>query len=288
MDKKINKNIKNKNEKDSHHEKIGDPLEKPASARSPVKKIKQPKQDGASASVTGSLPKKQAPITSATPVDGQLCDTPQADAVSIGQCKKPTKKHQQKPRALTYKQHIFIKEMADGVSGAEAVRRAGFKSNRPDAYAYVLLRKDEIRDAIDVLRAERLKKYDITAERVLEEIAILGYQNAQNLFDSETGLLIPINKLPERVARTIASIEVVESPIGDGVVEQTTKLKTWDKKGSLELLGKHLKLFTDNHEFPGGINIGAIAIKINHVYPDSKKLTLQDRSGDVIETGARD
>jgi phage terminase small subunit len=165
--------------------------------------------------------------------------------------KQTPKPRHQKKHGPTLKQWIFIKEVAAGVSGAEAVRRAGFKTNRPDSYAYELRRKHEISDAIETLKAERLKKYDITAERVLEELALIGYQNAQNLYDPETGALIPIHKLPESVARTIASIEVVTSLDENKNIERTIKLKTWDKKGSLELLGRHLKMWTDKIEATG-------------------------------------
>jgi hypothetical protein len=34
-------------------------------------------------------------------------------------------------------------------------------------------------------------------------------------------------------------------------VEHTAKIKFWDKRGSLELLGRHLKLFTDKTELTG-------------------------------------
>ena len=174
--------------------------------------------------------------------------------------KSGEKPRRRKTNAITYRQWIFIKEYAASGNGADAVRKAGFQTKRPDKYAFELRRKQEIVDAIETLKLERLKKYDITAERVLEELALVGYQNAQNLYDPETGALIPIHKLPETVARVISSIEVLKSQSTDGDVERTTKIKTWDKVGSLKLMGQHLKLFTEKLEVLGQVDI-AVKIK---------------------------
>ena len=45
--------------------------------------------------------------------------------------------------------------------------------------------------------------------------------------------------------RAIASVEVSEERVDGEVVGEIRKVKFWDKKGSLDLLGRHLKLFTD-------------------------------------------
>lgn len=195
-----------------------------------------------------------------------------------------------KKKNLTRKQAVFVKEFLINFNGAEAVRKAGYKTKRPEKFAWDLRNKPDIAAAIDIGEKKLLEKLDITAERVLDELASIGFQNAQNLYDPATGELIPINKLPENVARTISSIEVISSPSVDGgsTVCTTTKIKLWDKRGSLELLGKHLKLFMDKAESPGRIDIGAISVKINHIYPNSQKTTLSHRACEAIDVSPRD
>jgi phage terminase small subunit len=100
---------------------------------------------------------------------------------------------------------------------------------------------------------KRSKNTEITAERVLEEIARLAFVNAKELFDAE-GNLKPIHELPDEVTRSISGIDIGEVKIfrdEDGKPEElhrVKKVKFWDKRGSLELLARNLKLLTDKVE----------------------------------------
>jgi phage terminase small subunit len=69
------------------------------------------------------------------------------------------------------------------------------------------------------------------------------------MFDANGNLMRPEDWCDE-VAAAVSSVEVVTRPAGvdeDGnkSIEYVHKIKTWDKKGALELLGKELKMFTD-------------------------------------------
>jgi phage terminase small subunit len=93
---------------------------------------------------------------------------------------------------------------------------------------------------------KRASKLEITAEKVLAEIAKLGFSNMQNIY-GEDGSLLPVPELEPDVAAALQ--EVTEDRLGgsgkdDGIVTRR-KYKLSDKKSSLELLGRHLKLFTD-------------------------------------------
>jgi phage terminase small subunit len=58
--------------------------------------------------------------------------------------------------------------------------------------------------------------------------------------------------LSDEVAACISGVEVVTTRIPGSEpvdLEHTSKIKFWDKRASLELLGRHLKLFTDKIEF---------------------------------------
>ena len=96
----------------------------------------------------------------------------------------------------------------------------------------------------------RAEKAEITSEMVIAEIGKLAFADIRKVFN-EHGQLLPIHELPDEIAASVSSIEVVTSRVPGGEpaeVEHTAKIKFWDKRGSLELLGKHMKLFTDKVE----------------------------------------
>jgi len=58
--------------------------------------------------------------------------------------------------------------------------------------------------------------------------------------------------MPEETRRAIANIEIYESIASDGtVISRIKKIKFYDKIKSLELIGKHFKMWTDKKELSG-------------------------------------
>lgn len=154
---------------------------------------------------------------------------------------------------LTAKQRSFVNEYIVDLNATQAAIRAGYSEDTAGAIGHENLNKPEIADALQEaldLRAERTR---ITADRVLVEVAKLGFANIKDIFTA-TGQLKNLSTLPDEVAAAIQSVEVVtrRSQGGeDHEVEYVHKIKMADKKSSLELLGKHLKLFADRTEITG-------------------------------------
>jgi phage terminase small subunit len=103
------------------------------------------------------------------------------------------------------------------------------------------------------LRAERV---GITADRVLVELARMGFADIRQIF-TESGQLKDIAALPDEVSAAVQQVEVVAKlgadvdDDGNREIEYVHKIKLADKRSSLELLGKHLKLFADRVEHTG-------------------------------------
>jgi phage terminase small subunit len=95
----------------------------------------------------------------------------------------------------------------------------------------------------------RANKLEITAEKVLQEIAKLAFHDPRKFFDDD-GRLKPVSELDDNTAACLAGIETMHKIVGDekdGCVV-LTKIKIADKGANLERLGRHLKLFTDKVE----------------------------------------
>lgn len=149
-----------------------------------------------------------------------------------------------KKQELTPKQLAFVREYMIDRNGTQAAIRAGYSAKTANEQASRLLANVKVARLVDEKTIKLANKLEITAERVLTEIARLAYVDITQAYDEHGGLL-PLHQMPEDVRRAIASIEVAEERVDGEVVGQIRKVKFWDKKGSLDQLGRHLKLFTD-------------------------------------------
>ena len=126
-------------------------------------------------------------------------------------------------KKLTPKQEMFTREYLIDLNATQAAIRSGYSKKTAEWIGPQLLGKSHVAEAIQSAMDKRAAKIEITSDAVLQELAKMAFANIQDLYD-EFGILKPINELPREVAAGI---------------------KLWDKKGSLELLGKHLKLFAE-------------------------------------------
>ncbi len=127
-----------------------------------------------------------------------------------------------------------------------------YSAKTAESCASRLLRVAKVARAIADAQAARLEKVDVTAERVLQELARIGFSDIRALFD-ESGQLKPVHQLTEEAAHALAGIEVVTKHLGDGEVEYVHKVKAWDKPKALEMLAKHLGLLKDQVEISGQV-----------------------------------
>lgn len=139
------------------------------------------------------------------------------------------------PRPLSEKQRLFIKEYLVDLNATQAAIRAGYSAKTAYRQGADLLHKTSIREAIEKAQAERSQRVEVTQDYV-------------------------INNLVEIVERTMQ-----RAPVTNRKGEQIKDSKgrnVWcfDAKAAnkaLELLGKHLGVFTDKvqTEVSGGLSI---------------------------------
>jgi phage terminase small subunit len=153
--------------------------------------------------------------------------------------------------ALTPRQERFVEEYLIDLNATAAATRAGYSGKTAEQQGPRLLGNVGVRSAIEAAQRARSERVQVTADTVLRELLRLATVDIAGAFD-EDGALLPIHDIPEDVRRAIAGIEVdeIKERVGGEhtITGYTKKVKFWDKRGSLELLGKHLKLFTDRLE----------------------------------------
>jgi len=164
------------------------------------------------------------------------------------------KKNVKRKVKLTPKQKVFCLEYLLDFNATAAARRAGYSQKSSHNLGAQLMGKPHIQAQIQKEVEKRAKRTEITVDRVLQEIARVAFLDPAKLFD-DAGKLFSIHDMDEDVRRAIASLELEELFSGRGedrgVIGNLSKIRLVDKKGSLELLGKHLKMFTDKLEHTG-------------------------------------
>lgn len=147
-------------------------------------------------------------------------------------------------RKLTPKQATFVSEYLLDLNATQAAIRAGYSKNRASEIGYQLLQKTTVQAAIQEAKEARSERIEVSADRVLQELIRLGTSNVKQLFDNR-GNLLDIHEIDDNTAAAISSIEVVmeKGQEGNETTVFTKKVRFWDKKGSLELIGKHLGIF---------------------------------------------
>lgn len=147
---------------------------------------------------------------------------------------------------MTSKQKRFCEEYIIDLNATQAAIRAGYSPKSAPKVGDQIRRKTEIAAEIARLQEIRSQKTGITAERVIEELRRLAFSDNRKLYREDGTLKLP-HEWDEDTAAAVSGAETRENY--RGVI--TRKIRLWDKKGALELLGKHLGLFKDRVELSG-------------------------------------
>ncbi|MGV8059796.1 MAG: terminase small subunit [Smithellaceae bacterium] len=191
-----------------------------------------------------------------------------------------------KKRKLTIRQKLFVREYLVDLNATRAYLRAGYKVNENIARrnGARLLTNADILEAIHQAIGNQLSKLEITNETVLQEIAKLAFCN---MFDyisinKDGTAVVDFLKLTREQAAAIQELsfeEGMEAGVGGAKPVKKVKFKLSDKKGSLELLGKYLKLFSDTTP--------AISPKVEKILNDvlSETMTAREASYQITMLG---
>lgn len=157
---------------------------------------------------------------------------------------------------LSKKQQAFVDEYLIDLNATQAAIRAGYKrSEYTDTNASKLLENTRIAEEVEKRMAERSKRTGINQDRVVQEIAKLAFVNAADVIDVDTATVLPDAK-PEDLA-CIQSVKIKRTTKGKNVIEER-EVRFYDKKGSLELLGRHLGMFKDKLEIDAEADVTII------------------------------
>ena len=143
-------------------------------------------------------------------------------------------------RKLTGRQRLFTREYLVDLNATKAAIRAGYSPRSAGQRGWALRRHPEVAARIEAAMEDRAEAVGITAERVLCELARLGFANIRDFVSGEgEGVAwLDLSALTREQAAAVTAVEVDERGGGRRV-----KIKLADKSRNLELIGRHLGLF---------------------------------------------
>jgi len=148
-----------------------------------------------------------------------------------------------KKDGLTPRQDAFVREFAKDLNAAAAARRAGYSERTAKEQASRLLTNANVAEAIQKSMDARAEKCEITAERVLLELARIALAHPGQVCDWGPNF-VEIRKKSDLDENTLAAVSEV-SVTTNASGASSVKVKMCDKAKALELLGRHMRMFTD-------------------------------------------
>jgi phage terminase small subunit len=143
---------------------------------------------------------------------------------------------------LNERQVRFVAEYLLDLNATQAAVRAGYSPQSARTQAADLLTNPNIAAAIAEARAARSRRTEVTADRVVLELARVAFGDPRRVMSWGPGgvKLRPSAELADEEAAIVA--EVGETTTKEG---GSLRVKTVDKLGALRLLGQHLRMVGD-------------------------------------------
>ena len=154
---------------------------------------------------------------------------------------------------MTPRQKLFALEYLQDLNSTRAAICSGYSKKTAEAAGSRLLRNVKVAAEIQRAMDRRAKRLELSGDKVLQEIALLGFANMGDYIQvqKDGSFFIDFSKLTREQKAAIQEATVEEFTDGkgdDARPVRRTKFKLADKGQNLERLGKHLKLFTEKHE----------------------------------------
>lgn len=179
---------------------------------------------------------------------------------------------------LTAKQQRFCDEYLIDLNATQAAIRAGYSAKNADKIGPQLLGKTRVAEYIAERKQDRIARTEITQDMVLKELAIIAFSKAtdyarvveKDAMVDVNGVTVPLedadgNPIKYRTVEPVLSADLTEEQQKALAVIKKGRdgfeVKAYDKVKALELLGKHLGMWTEKVELDADMDLN---IKIDY------------------------
>lgn len=167
---------------------------------------------------------------------------------------------------MSPKQARFVEEYLVDLNATQAAIRATYSPRTAEVQGSRLLGNAKVRAAIEAAMAERSKRTEVTADRVLLELARIGFSDVMLHYRiDELGHVVLAEGAPDGASAAVSTIKrkvrVFTTEDGSETTYET-ELKVWDKNTALANIGKHLGMFVDKVEHSGEIGTPTLTVVV--------------------------
>jgi len=151
---------------------------------------------------------------------------------------------------MTPKQAAFVREYLIDLNATAAAKRAGYSARTAEWIGPRLVTQSHVAAEIAAAQHARAERTEVTADRVLKELARIAFFDIRKLY-SDDGTLKNPKDLDDDTAAALTGIDIQETvvPGGEGAPTITTrKAKVIDRTGALTLAMRHLGMLKDRIE----------------------------------------
>lgn len=152
---------------------------------------------------------------------------------------------------LNDRQTEFCRQYLIDLNATKAAKRAGYSEATAGSQGFDLLKKPEIQDLISKFQEERAKRTEVTSDRVLLELARMGFSNIKDFVDEQDEVRM-IHELDDNQSACISEIHDTITTV-DGVATRKRKIKLYDKPSALEKIARHLGFFKEDNDQTGKV-----------------------------------
>lgn len=163
-------------------------------------------------------------------------------------------------KELTAKQKRFVAEYLIDLNSTKAAVRSGYSEKTADKIGPELLTKPAVQEEIERQTADQQKRTEITADRVLRQLAKQGFADITDFLEWDRDGNVTLKPSAE-VDGTLVT-EITQTVTDKGA---TLRFKRTDPQKALEMIGKHLAMFTEKKELSGP---GGNALEVVFVDPE--------------------
>jgi phage terminase small subunit len=162
---------------------------------------------------------------------------------------------------LNARQQKFVLEYQVDQVATQAAIRSGYSASTAHVQGSRLLSNVKVREAIAKAQAEAAAKAEVTVERIVGELAKIGFSNMQDYMAAtpDGDPYLDFSKLTRDQAAALAEVTVEDFVDGRGEEARAirrVKFKLHDKRAALVDLGRQLGMFRDGNQAVGvGLHI---------------------------------
>lgn len=178
---------------------------------------------------------------------------------------------------LTAKQRAFVREYLIDLNASQAALRAGYSEKSAHVEGTRLLKNAKVAAAVSAAMDLRAKRTEVTADRVLKELAKIGFSDIRKAVKWQTSLITEednpdggdvavVKNIVTNNVQLVAS-EDIDDDTAAAIAEISQnaqgglKIKLHDKRAALVDMGKHLGMFIEKVE-----HSGEVAVTFNTIY----------------------